>query len=363
MTQVLITGFPGFLASRLMVRLTDFYNGYHFICLVQKKFLPQAEKLRTELMAQHPSLNGRLVLVTGDITLPDAGLEPAVLDRVIQSAEDVWHLAAIYDLAIPREPAYLVNTVGTGLIAGLASRMKNLKHLFYISTAYVSGKRTGTIYEEELSAGQSFRNHYEETKYLAEVEIRKFRHDLPLTIFRPGIIVGHSQTGETQKFDGPYYVIQVMDRLPKGFLMTLLGSGNHTVNLVPVDYCIGAMAWLATHADSAGKVYHLTDPSPLTQREIAQSFSDALGKNLHFLSVPSWLAKGVLSIGPVARLAGLPSVLVDYFDHPHQYDCTNTLAGLEGSGIRCPSFREVSPVLVRYFLEKKKEFATRQALY
>lgn len=363
MPQVFITGFPGFLASRLMIRLTDLFTSYHFICLVQEKFITQAEKLRSDLITLYPRLDGRIDLITGDITLPDAGLAPETLNRLLSSVEDVWHLAAIYDLAIPREPAYKVNVEGTRLMVALASRMKNLKHLFYISTAYVSGKRTGTIYEEELTAGQTFRNFYEETKYLAEVEIRKVRHDLPVTIFRPGIIVGHSETGETQKFDGPYYVIQVMDRLPKGFLMTLLGSGSHTVNLVPVDYCLGAMAWLATRAACTGKVYHLTDPAPLTQREIARSFSDALGKNLRFLSVPSWLAKGVLGIKPISRLAGLPSVLVDYFDHAHQYDCSNTLADLEGSGIRCPSFSAVAPVLVRFYLEKKKEFSSRQALY
>ena len=68
----------------------------------------------------------------------------------------------------------------------------------------------------DLQVGAPFNNFYEETKHLAEVEVRqRMAAGLPATIYRPAIVVGDSHTGETQKYDGPYFIMQWMLRQPK----------------------------------------------------------------------------------------------------------------------------------------------------
>ena len=92
----------------------------------------------------------------------------------------------------------------------LCAACERLERLNYVSTAYVAGVRKGVVYEHELALGQAFKNHYESTKFQAEVWVRDAMDDVPTTIYRPAIVVGDSRTGETQKFDGPYYMLRVI---------------------------------------------------------------------------------------------------------------------------------------------------------
>src|SRR5690606_29093541 len=117
------------------------------------------------------------------------------------------HLAAVYDLSVAKDFAFKVNVTGTKNIISLA--LKNKASLHYVSTCYVSGNYPGIFSEGQLVEGQTFHNYYEETKYLAEVAVQEaIEQGLIATIYRPGIVVGHSLSGETQKFDGPYYIFQ-----------------------------------------------------------------------------------------------------------------------------------------------------------
>ena len=92
----------------------------------------------------------------------------------------------------------------------LCPAAERLERLAYVSTAYVAGKRTGVVYEHELVMGQDFKNHYESTKFQAEVWVRELLDPVPTTILRPAIVVGDSRTGETEKFDGPYYILRAI---------------------------------------------------------------------------------------------------------------------------------------------------------
>src|SRR5205085_3351346 len=95
--------------------------------------------------------------------------------------------------------------------------------LHYISTCYVSGNLPRVFTEDDLECGQTFNNYYEETKYLAEIEVRSRMTRIPTTIYRPSVVVGDSTTGATQKFDGPYYVIQWLLRQPKLAVLPVAG--------------------------------------------------------------------------------------------------------------------------------------------
>ena len=109
-----------------------------------------------------------------------------------------------------------INVDGTRNVLDFAQEARNLRRLHYVSTCYVSGRTAGVFTEHDLEKGQSFNNYYEETKYLAEVEVQqRMRAGLPTTIYRPAIVVGDSRTGATQKYDGPYFVIRWLLRQPR----------------------------------------------------------------------------------------------------------------------------------------------------
>src|SRR4029079_8908836 len=126
-----------------------------------------------------------------------------------------------------------------------------LERLHYVSTAYVSGRARRVFRESDLDVGQGFFNHYDETKFLAEVDVVKSA--LPRTIYRPGVVVGDSKTGETAKFDGPYFVMTAMDKLPSRGVFLRMGAGRSIVNVVPVDFIVEALARLSTQPQTLGK--------------------------------------------------------------------------------------------------------------
>src|SRR5262249_38678062 len=151
---------------------------------------------------------------------------------------------------------------------------------------------------------QSFKNYYEETKYLAEVAVVKA--GLPTTIYRPGIVVGDSQTGETAKFDGPYFALAAMWKLPSPGFFLKVGSGRQTINLVPVDFVMGARATLSSPGESHGKTSHLTTPEPPPVLEVEEIFASALGKSFLYMPVPMAAGKAVFAPGIVQRFFGMP---------------------------------------------------------
>ena len=152
-------------------------------------------------------------LAVGDITKPDLGLDS--VSRLKEQTSEVFHLAAVYDLSVPRDVGMRVNVTGTRNVLDFAESARRLRRLHYVSTCYVSGRYAGIFSEADLEKGQSFNNYYEETKYLAEVEVQgRMRGGLSATVYRPAVVVGDSRTGATQKYDGPYYVIRWLLKQP-----------------------------------------------------------------------------------------------------------------------------------------------------
>src|SRR2546423_4120984 len=271
---IFVTGFPGFLATRLVKRLAA--EGARFILLTQSWFLATALETVQAIVRETGADASNFHLVEGDITKPDLGLTPAELGRARRETETLFHLAAIYDLAVPCEIASLVNVEGTLNINEFAKTIENLRRYHYVSTCYVAGKRQGLIREDELHHEAGFRNHYEETKYLAELQVQALKADFPITIHRPAVVCGDSKTGETVKYDGIYYLIHYLRKWPSG--LTLLNIGNHGVslNLVPVDFVIAAMVALAQDDRAVGATVELADPSPLSTKQLFDEISKTI---------------------------------------------------------------------------------------
>jgi thioester reductase-like protein len=351
--SILFTGFPGFIGMRLLPRLLELKPGARLKCLVQEKFLALARRSVAELGAAHPGIEGRIDLVTGDITAPGLGIEEGQARALRADLREAYHLAAVYDLAVAREPAHRINVLGTRQVLAFVGEAKAFERLHYVSTAYVSGKHEGLFRETDLDLGQGFKNHYEETKFLAEVEV--VRSSVPRTIYRPGVVVGDSRTGETGKFDGPYFVLRAMERLPSPGLFIRLGRGKGTVNVVPVDFVVEALARLSSADLSRGKTYHLTDPRPHGPVEIARMFANSLGKRFAYVPIPLSVAHLLFAPGPVRRFFGMPKEALDYFADAVRHDATQATADLRALGLECPSLPDYVPRLVSFYRSKRDE--------
>lgn len=347
----LFTGFPGFIGARLLPRLLELRPGSVFRLLVQAKFEAAARASVAEIERLHPSARGRLTLVTGDITEERLGLARGAARSLHGELTGAYHLAAVYDLAVKREVAMQINVAGTRNVLDFLSDCKAFERLHYVSTAYVSGSAVGVYREDDLDVGQSFRNFYEETKFLAEKLVVESR--VPQVTYRPGIVVGDSRSGETAKFDGPYSVLSAMDRMPSPGVFLKIGSGRNPVNLVPVDFVVEAMARLSSSEAASGGCYHLTDPEPLAVLEVAELFARALGKSFVYTPVPLMAARMFFRPPPVQRFFGLPMQSLDYFDHPCRYDSIRATSDLAAHGVSCPRFTDYVQRLVAFYLEKK----------
>ncbi|HMB50779.1 MAG TPA: SDR family oxidoreductase, partial [Natronoarchaeum rubrum] len=198
---VFLTGFPGFLGSALVERLLD--RDRRVACLVQPKYREDAERRAAELAGD--DWEERIDLYEGDITEPEIGLDADDREHLQDACDEVFHLAAVYDLGVSRAVGEAVNVRGTEHVLDFAAGVSDLRRFQYVSTCYVSGRHDGVFTHEDLDVGQEFNNFYEETKFLAEVAVqRRMDAGLPATIYRPAITVGDSRTGRTQKYDGPY---------------------------------------------------------------------------------------------------------------------------------------------------------------
>ncbi len=342
--RLFFTGFPGFIGERLLPRLLEARPGTTAVCLVQPRFAAAASASRAAIEARHRAAAGRIELVTGDIALAGLGLEDAA--RHARPVREAWHLAAIYDLAVARDAAFKVNVEGTRNVLRFLEGARGLERIHYVSTAYVSGTATGVFRESDLDVGQGFKNHYEETKFLAEVAVAAA--GLPRTIYRPAIVVGDSRTGETGKFDGPYFTLAAMEKAPRGLFLKV-GQGRHPANIVPVDFVVDALAGLSRGGGSAGKTYHLTDPAPLAVSEVAGLLARELGRRFLFVPVPARLARAAFASRRVQRHFGMPVEALDYFDHPCRYDASAATGDLARIGIACPRFETYVGAMVAYY--------------
>jgi thioester reductase-like protein len=342
MAAIFFTGFPGFLGSELLPRVLSRTDD-HALCLVQPKFRALAEERVRQVVAAHPALADRIRLIDGDLT---EALDHVPADEV----REIYHLAAVYDLTVTREVGMRVNVTGTTRVLDLAERAPGLERLHYVSTCYVSGRYAGRFAEEDLEKGQAFNNFYEETKYLAEVEVRRRMARIPATVYRPAVVVGDSATGATQKFDGPYFVMQWLMRQPRIAVLPVVGRpSRYHFNVVPRDFVIRALEYLSGLKTNAGRTYALADPNPLTVDETIDTIAAATGRTVVRIPLTKALGKGMLQYVPgVYRLMRIPPGAVDYFVHPTTYDTTNATADLTGSGIVAPSLRDYAPRLAAF---------------
>lgn len=347
-----ITGFPGFVARHLIRRLAHQRPDLRFIFLVEARLVERAED---ELAALGEALEGRWDLAVGDIGERLLGMAEADYAALAERVTEAWHLAAIYNLAVAERVAHRVNVIGTTNVLDLCEKAPAFERLNYVSTCYVSGRRTGLIREAELDEGQGFNNHYESTKFWAELEVQRRWHRIPSVIFRPGIVVGDSRTGETDKYDGPYYVLKLIERMPDTLPFVNVGKGQTPVNLVPIDFAADAMVTIAAQPDAAGLVYQLADPAPMRSAEVLDLMLRIMGKAPAALDLPPTLVTAALRLRPVRDRVKVPAEVFAYFNHDARYDTSHTDDALAGTRVRCPRLGDYLDTLIDYMRRHPKK--------
>lgn len=341
-----LTGFPGFIASRLLRRLA--VDGGRFLLLVQPAFVARAQQELVSIAQEAGRSITDFVVLSGDITEPNLGLSAADLETARVESTVVFHLAAIYDLAVARDLALRVNVEGTRNVNAFARSLPHLSHYHYVSTCYVAGKRTGRIRENELRHDAGFRNYYEETKHLAELDVEALKSELPVTIHRPAVVCGDSRTGETAKYDGIYYLIHYLLKWPAVLSTLNIGNSEVALNLVPVDFVVEAMSTLARDPLAVGQTVQLADPHPLSTRELFDSISRCIGGRASLLTLPAPLVHISLMLPLAPKVTGLPHSAVPYFFLKQTYDSAQATALLKPHGIACPPFESYVQTIVDY---------------
>jgi thioester reductase-like protein len=341
-----ITGFPGFIASRLVEQLVG--SERQMFLLVERKFVESAMEEVEQIAKLTATPLDNFVIVEGDITHPKLGISDADLEVIQIETTDVFHLAAAYDLAVAKDVAFEVNLRGTRHVNDLACSIKKLRRYNYVSTCYVAGRRTGRILETELEHNAGFRNFYEETKYLAELEVEKLKSHLPVTIYRPSVVVGDSQTGETAKYDGIYHLIHYLRMAPSLLRVVNVGNNDVRLNLVPVDFVTDAIATLAFDNDALGKTLAIADAAPLTTAELFDVLAKELTGRKSEYTPPTRFVEWFLNLSISPAITGLPNYGVPYFFLSQTYDTSLGDELMNKYGIICPRFQNYAGKLLEF---------------
>jgi thioester reductase-like protein len=340
-----VTGYPGFIGKRLVKQIAENDPGGRIYLLVQPKFLEQASGY------VHQLKGAPIELLMGDIVDMHLGLAGDEYRRLCESVTDIFHLAAISYMGMPKEIAQRVNVSGTRNVLELGRDTLHLERFNHFSTTYVSGDRVGVIAEDELDVGQSFRNPYEETKFEAEKIVQRAAASMPVTIYRPSTVVGDSKTGEIDRFEGPYYLGMVLVMSPLLVPLPLPGNGVAPLNVVPVDFVVNAVWSLSRNEAAKGKTVHLVDPNPMSARRVYELIAARANKRLPRFNLSARAADALLRLPGLEKLARPQRAAINYVNHLALYNCHTALELLDGTGVRCPPLSSYLDRLVDFARE------------
>lgn len=348
----LVTGFPtSFLAVRMVRKILREEPRTALRCVVQEKFVGRAEELVDELSDEEIA---RVELLQGDVAAMDLGLSGAEFMALSREVDVIHHCASATYLGVDRDVAERLNVEGVREVLELAREATHLERLVHWSSALVSGARRGIVLEDELEK-KGFRNIVEETRYRGERLVRAAMDKVPTTILRPAILVGDSQTGEIDRFEGPYLLVMLMLNAPVDLRVPLPGRGDVPLNLVPIDYVVDAGWAIARDPRSIGRTFHLVDPEPASAREVFERIARAAGRPSPRGSLPTNLATALLRTPGLERFAHVPRAFLEQLATEVVYDDRGARELLGEGGVRCPRFDTYADVMVDFVRRQQTE--------
>jgi NAD(P)-dependent dehydrogenase (short-subunit alcohol dehydrogenase family) len=336
-----VTGATGFIGRHLVEELLKREGTIYAL-------VREGSRGKIDALAQRLNAGDRLVPVSGDLSKPGLGVEG--LDEQI---DHLFHLAAVYDIEASEEDSIRANVEGTKHVIEF-SNSHDVGRFHHTSSIAVAGAYRGVFQEDMFDEGQKLPHHYHRTKYESEQLVREGVSAKTL-IFRPGIVVGHSETGEMDKIDGPYYFFSLIKRmrhaLPAWF--PLAGPEGGQTTIVPVDFVAKAMDHIAHLPDNElpSDTFHLVDPEPMSVGQALNTFAKAahapefamrIDQNM-LNAVPKQVRAGVMAVPPVKRIRnqiykdlGIPAEAMEVRDFKCTFDARDTKRALEGTGIAVP---------------------------
>ncbi len=346
----LVTGASGFIGKRLVRKLLS-RSGATVYFLMRDASPERCEALLDFWDADEASA----VPLIGDLTEPGLGLTEADREILKDKVDHVFHLGAVYDLDADPDVEVTTNVAGTRHTVELSQAI-GARHFHHMSSIAAAGLYPGVFREDMFEEASELEHPYFASKHESEKVVRS-ACQIPWRIYRPGIVVGDSETGEMDKIDGPYYFFKPIQKL-RGILppwMPAIGVEGGRINLVPVDFVVAALDHIAHLEGHDGRCFHLTDPNP-------RRFGDVLGifaRAAHapamtlrinaalFEMVPKGLVQSLLSLTPVRRIQsaimkdlGLPKGVFSFVNYPTRFDSRDAERLLEPAGITVPPLED-----------------------
>ncbi|HEY8640475.1 MAG TPA: SDR family oxidoreductase [Solirubrobacterales bacterium] len=355
----LVTGATGFIGRNLVELLLQ-REGTVYV-LVRDGSKGRLEELRRRWGVDED----RVVGIVGDISQPLLGISDSDLEQLRGQVDHLFHLAAVYDMTADAESQRLSNVQGTRHMVDLAEAVEaGTVHM--VSSIAAAGLYHGTWREDMFEEAENLDVHpYFRTKHDSEGVVRS-QCLRPWRVYRPGIVVGNSETGEMDKVDGPYYFFKLIRRIRNAVpqWMPMLGVEGREINIVPVDFVVRAMDHIAHTEGLDGRAFHLTDPDPPSAGDVIDVFARAAHGPESSVRLP---AAAIEAADPLVRLGlsalplsgvivdralgefGVPRAVLTYVNYPTHFDSRGTQAALEGTDIRVPPLEAYADKLWDYW--------------
>jgi NAD(P)-dependent dehydrogenase (short-subunit alcohol dehydrogenase family) len=354
-----VTGATGFIGRRLVKKLLA-RRGAVVYFLVR----PESREKVPALLEDWGVGEDRAIAVVGDLAQPLLGVSKADQKKMAGKIRHFFHLAAVYDLGADADSQIVANIEGTRNAVALANALK--AGVFqHVSSIAAAGMYEGVFREDMFDEAENLDHPYFATKHDSEKIVRK-ETEMPWRVYRPGLVVGDSKTGEMDKIDGPYYFFKLIQRM-RSILppwMPAIGIEGGRINIVPVDFVVDAIDHIAHKKDLDGKAFHLVDPTPYRVGDILNIFARAahapqftLRVNAALLGfIPNSVKKGLLALTPVRRIKnaimkdlGVPDDILTFVNYPTRFDARETTAALKGTKIECPRLEDYAYRLWDYW--------------
>jgi len=349
--QIFLTGATGFLGAFLLQELLQ-QTSANIYCLVRAANIQEGKQKIQQNLEQYlvwdEAFKSRIIPVLGDLSQPLLGLEEPTFRQLASEIDVIYHNGAFVNLIYPYSALKATNVLGTQEVLRLASQIK-LKPVHYISTLAIfesdayAGKQ-GIKEDDSIEHHQGLYDGYAQSKWVAEnlIKIAKSR-GIPISVYRPGMITGHSKTGVANSND-------IMSRLLKSFiLLKNAPQMNWIMDITPVDYISSAIVYVSMQKKSLGQTFHLVNPNPLHLSSLIEVIN-VLGYSVGQIPYQDW-QKEILevvkhladnSLSPLLPLVveKIPGKELTYLETSsmasQSFDCQNLLKALAGTSILCP---------------------------
>ncbi len=271
--RAFVTGANGFLGAHLVEGLLR--HGYHVTAMVRR-----SSKLA--------ALEGLPVaLVHGDVTAleqthPDEDL-PKVRTALAR-ADFILHVAGATKVANP-DDFFRINGDGARRFAELclSANAKPTRYVLVSSLAAIGPAEEGHLVSDSDPPHPI--SNYGRSKLAGEQATLAFAHEMPITIIRPPAIYGPRDTN----------MLPIFRLAHKGYRLSL-GGGKTRAALVHVEDVVAAILTAMTHPDAVGQAMLVGDMENVSQAEIMQRISAAVGKSTWPIYVPAAVMRSLAGV-------------------------------------------------------------------